>query len=187
MHNRLMLIKQRFFVIIPELINFSSRMAMWGFSVLVLCLLLPGNQAVVGDGAKCARSRSAPRLRGKAREEQAPDCTEDDGEDQPRAVAYMRTSSPENAREERDSKDRQWRSISDYAKRNSISVVESFYDGAVSGMAEIQDRPGFAALLDFALEKSITLILLDEASRFEPVNRTMHWWLGCCIELASRR
>ena len=72
------------------------------------------------------------------------------------ALAYLRTSSATNATKtakygeviDKDSDKRQRMAIDAFAKRNGFTVVQEFYDAAVSGADPIQDRPGFAARLD---------------------------------------
>ena len=64
------------------------------------------------------------------------------------ALAYLRTSSAANVGQDKDSDKRQKSAIASYAKRAGFQIVEEFYDAAVSGADPIQDRPGFAAVLD---------------------------------------
>ena len=64
------------------------------------------------------------------------------------ALAYYRTSSAANVGQDKDSDKRQKSAIASYAKRAGFQIVEEFYDAAVSGANPIQDRRGFAALLD---------------------------------------
>ena len=64
------------------------------------------------------------------------------------AIAYLRTSSATNVGVDKDSEKRQRVAIGVYAKRAGYELVAEFYDAAVSGADAIQDRPGFAALLD---------------------------------------
>lgn len=83
-----------------------------------------------------------------------------------RAVAYLRTSSATNVGEDKDSHIRQRGKIMGYAKAKGIEVVEWFYDPAVSGDDNVEDRPGFAAMLDYIDANGIRLVLVDEVSRF---------------------
>ena len=64
------------------------------------------------------------------------------------AIAYLRTSSAANVGADRDSERRRRQAIEGFAKRGGFDVVAEFYDAAVSGADPIQDRPGFAQLLD---------------------------------------
>lgn len=78
------------------------------------------------------------------------------------AVAYARFSS-DNQRQE--SITAQLRAIRDYAKKNSISVVQEFTDEAVSGTSD--DRPAFLAMID-ALKNGlrVDLVLVHKLDRF---------------------
>ena len=82
------------------------------------------------------------------------------------AVAYLRTSSAANVGEDRDSESRQRKAIAVYAKRAGFEIVESFYDAAVSGTDAIQNRPGFAALLDRIDGNAVRTVIVEDASRF---------------------
>jgi hypothetical protein len=47
-----------------------------------------------------------------------------------------------------------------------FEIVAEFYDAAVSGADPIQDRPGFAALLDRIESNGIRTVVVEDASRF---------------------
>jgi DNA invertase Pin-like site-specific DNA recombinase len=83
-----------------------------------------------------------------------------------KAVAYMRTSSATNVGADKDSERRKRAAIEGYAKRASLTVVEWFYDPAVSGADPIETRPGFAALLDRIEGNGVRAVLVEDASRF---------------------
>lgn len=80
------------------------------------------------------------------------------------AVAYLRTSSAANVNG--DSSHRQREAIQQYAKFASLDVVQEFYDAAVSGADPIDQREGFTNLLAWAVENSVTIIIVENASRF---------------------
>jgi DNA invertase Pin-like site-specific DNA recombinase len=80
------------------------------------------------------------------------------------AVAYFRTSSATNVGG--DSEARQRQAVEEYAKRNGIDIVRSFYDAAVSGADPIDARPGFCELLDYMASNGARTILVENASRF---------------------
>jgi DNA invertase Pin-like site-specific DNA recombinase len=82
----------------------------------------------------------------------------------PQAVAYLRTSSAANVGSDSDKRQRE--AIGAYAKRAGIEVVAEFYDAAVSGADPIQDRDGFAAMLDRIEDNGVRLVLVEDASRF---------------------
>src|SRR5262252_184055 len=81
-----------------------------------------------------------------------------------KGLAYLRTSSAVNV--EGDSADRQRAAIRAYAARNGIDVVEEFYDAAVSGADPVEERRGFAAMLDRIEGNGVKLVLVEDASRF---------------------
>src|SRR4029078_3966064 len=64
------------------------------------------------------------------------------------AVTYFRTSSASNVGESRDTIERQQPTVFSFANQKGLRVLDEFYDAAVSGADAIEDRPGFAALLD---------------------------------------
>ena len=82
------------------------------------------------------------------------------------AVAYLRTSSAANVGDDKDSESRQRKAIEAYAKRAGFDIVDSFYDAAVSGADAIQDRPGFAALLDRIEGNGVLVVVVESSDRF---------------------
>jgi DNA invertase Pin-like site-specific DNA recombinase len=82
------------------------------------------------------------------------------------ALAYLRTSSATNVGADKDSEKRQRAAINGYATRAGYKVVGDYYDAAVSGADPIQDRPGFAALLDRIEGNGVRTVLVEDASRF---------------------
>jgi DNA invertase Pin-like site-specific DNA recombinase len=82
-----------------------------------------------------------------------------------KAVAYLRTSSAANVGADKDSGKRQRASVEAFAKRAGIEVVEWFNDAAVSRSDLIEDRPGFAALLDRIETNGVRTVIVEDASR----------------------
>jgi DNA invertase Pin-like site-specific DNA recombinase len=80
------------------------------------------------------------------------------------ALAYLRTSSAANV--DGDSVPRQTAAIVRYAGANGIKIVGDFYDAAVSGADPVQDRPGFAAMLDRIEGNGVRLVIVEDATRF---------------------
>jgi hypothetical protein len=64
------------------------------------------------------------------------------------ALAYLRTSSATNIGADKDSEKRQRAAIEAFAKRAGFEIVACYYDEAVSGADRIEERPGFADLLE---------------------------------------
>lgn len=82
------------------------------------------------------------------------------------AVAYFRTSSASNVGADKDSERRQREAVMAYARARRLTVVAEFNDAAVSGADPIDTRPGFVALLDRCKADGISIVLVENASRF---------------------
>src|SRR5258705_4470380 len=82
------------------------------------------------------------------------------------AVAYIRTSSAANVGADKDSDKRQRAAIEGYAKRAGFALVGEFNDAAVRVADLIQNRPGFAAMLERLLSNGVKTIVVETASRF---------------------
>jgi DNA invertase Pin-like site-specific DNA recombinase len=83
----------------------------------------------------------------------------------PDAVAYFRTSSAANVGQDKDSQRRQAEAVEGYAKGRH-AVVQTFYDAAVSGADPVDSRPGFSALLTYCEGQGVSVVLVENASRF---------------------
>lgn len=83
----------------------------------------------------------------------------------PTTVAYYRTSSAANVGADNDSKRRRAEAVEGYAK-GRYQLVEAFYDAAVSGADPVDTRPCFAALLAYCEGHSMSMVLVENASRF---------------------
>jgi DNA invertase Pin-like site-specific DNA recombinase len=83
----------------------------------------------------------------------------------PDAVAYYRTSSAANVGQDKDSQRRQAEAVEGYAKGRH-AVVASFYDAAVSGADPVDTRPGFGDLLAYCEAHGVSVVLVENASRF---------------------
>ncbi|SFG96758.1 Site-specific DNA recombinase [Palleronia marisminoris] len=83
-----------------------------------------------------------------------------------KAFSYLRTSSAANSGFGKDSDVRQREAISAHAAREGIEIVGEFYDAAVSGADLIEERPGFAALLERIDANGVRTILIEDPSRF---------------------
>jgi DNA invertase Pin-like site-specific DNA recombinase len=82
------------------------------------------------------------------------------------AVSYFRTSSAANVGDEKDSLRRQQVTVSAFANRHHLQLIGEFYDAAVSGADAIEDRPGFAALLDHIENNGVRTVIVEDVSRF---------------------
>lgn len=83
-----------------------------------------------------------------------------------KAFAYLRTSSAGNVGEDRDSGKRQLAAIAAYAKRAGVEIVETYYDAAVKGTDPVNERPGFADMLETIEANGVRTIIVETASRF---------------------
>jgi DNA invertase Pin-like site-specific DNA recombinase len=104
------------------------------------------------------------------------------------AVAYLRTSSAANVGEDKDSETRQRIAISEYAKRNRLTIDQGdwFADAAVKGADPIDTRPGFAALLERIESNGVRLVIVEDASRFARDLVTQELGLLSLIQLGVR-
>lgn len=82
------------------------------------------------------------------------------------ALGYLRTSSATNVGEDKDSDRRQRVSIEAGARRRGYEIVEWFYDATVSGDDLIDQRPGFAAMLDRIEGNCVRTVFVESADRF---------------------
>ena len=83
-----------------------------------------------------------------------------------KAVSYFRTSSAANVGEDKDSLKRQRAAVEEYAAANGIEIVQSYFDAAVSGADHIQDRKGFAEMLDRIEANGVRTVLVEHQDRF---------------------
>jgi DNA invertase Pin-like site-specific DNA recombinase len=82
------------------------------------------------------------------------------------AVVYFRTSSSSNVGEDKDSLRRQRAAVEAFAARQGYEILGDFYDAAVSGADAIEDRPGFASLLDRIESNGVRTVIVEDVSRF---------------------
>ena len=80
------------------------------------------------------------------------------------AVGYLRTSSQINSGD-KGSQARQRAAIKAFAKANSLTVVDWFYDEGVSGAVPIKDREQFGAMLDRLYGNGCKVVLIESVSR----------------------
>ena len=82
------------------------------------------------------------------------------------AVAYLRTSSATNVGADKDGDKRQRDAIHVFAKRAGYVIVDEFYDATVKDADPVQERPGFAALLERIRDNGVRTIIVETANRF---------------------
>jgi DNA invertase Pin-like site-specific DNA recombinase len=81
------------------------------------------------------------------------------------AVAYLRTSSATNSGPDKDSDKRQRAAVEAFAKAHGFVIVEEFAD-VVSGADPIDERPGFARMLERIAGNGVRTILIESPDRF---------------------
>ena len=79
------------------------------------------------------------------------------------AVAYLRTSSATNAGPDKDSDKRQRLAIQAFAKAHGYVLVDEFYDEAVKGGDDVNERPGFKAMLDRIAGNGVRVVIVEVA------------------------
>jgi DNA invertase Pin-like site-specific DNA recombinase len=82
------------------------------------------------------------------------------------AVAYLRTSSAANVGADKDSDKRQRAAIAGFARRAGFSLVGEFHDAAVSGADPVDQRPGFAQMLQRLAANGAKTIIVESPDRF---------------------
>jgi DNA invertase Pin-like site-specific DNA recombinase len=82
------------------------------------------------------------------------------------AVAYLRTSSAANVGADKDSDKRQRAAIEAYAKRSGFTIIDQYYDKAVSGADRIDERPGFREMLQRLASNGAKTIIVESPDRF---------------------
>jgi DNA invertase Pin-like site-specific DNA recombinase len=83
-----------------------------------------------------------------------------------KAVAYFRTSSITNVGEDKDTLKRQREAVTHFSKGVGYEIVAEFCDDAVKGSDPVDQRPGFAAMLDRIAGNGLRTIIVETASRF---------------------
>ena len=82
------------------------------------------------------------------------------------ALGYLRTSSATNVGSDKDSDKRQRAAIEAGAERMGYEIVGWYYDAAVSGDDKVEDRPGFASMLDRLEANGVRTVFVESADRF---------------------
>ena len=82
------------------------------------------------------------------------------------AVSYLRTSSATNIGFGKDTDQRQRLAIQAYAKQAGIDLVGEYYDAAVSGADPIDQRQGFAEMLQWIAANGVRTVIVETANRF---------------------
>ena len=83
-----------------------------------------------------------------------------------KAIAYFRTSSETNVGADKDSLQRQRAAIGTFAKTAGYEIISEYSDDGVKGADPVDQRPGFAAMLEHIAGKGVRTIIVETASRF---------------------
>src|SRR6476619_3729510 len=83
-----------------------------------------------------------------------------------KAVAYCRTSSETNVGVDKDSLPRQRAAVAAFAKVARYEIISEYSDDGVKGADPIDQRPGFAAMLEHIAGNGVRTIIVETASRF---------------------
>jgi DNA invertase Pin-like site-specific DNA recombinase len=77
------------------------------------------------------------------------------------AMTYLRTSSAANVGADKDSDKRQRAAIEAYAQRAGFTIVDEYYDKAVSGADRVDARPGFREMLQRLATNGAKTIIVE--------------------------
>jgi len=79
------------------------------------------------------------------------------------AVSYLRVSS--KGQVHGDGFPRQRSAVAKYAKSNRLAIVAEFRDEGVSGTLPVQEREGFAALVERIASNGVRVVIVEKADR----------------------
>ena len=82
------------------------------------------------------------------------------------ALAYLRTSSAASVGADKDSDKRKRAAIEAFAKQSGFTIVGEYYDAAVSGADPVDQRPGFAEMLQRLAADGAKTIIVESQDRF---------------------
>jgi DNA invertase Pin-like site-specific DNA recombinase len=83
-----------------------------------------------------------------------------------KAIAYFRTSSMANVGEDKDTLKRQREAVIEYAQAAGYQVIAEYSDDGIKGADPVDQRPGFAAMLEHIAGNGVRTIIVETASRF---------------------
>ena len=83
-----------------------------------------------------------------------------------KAIAYFRTSSETNVGADKDSLPRQRAAVAAFAKAAGYEIISEYSDDGVKGADPVDQRPGFAAMLEHIAGNGVRTIIVETASRF---------------------
>jgi DNA invertase Pin-like site-specific DNA recombinase len=83
-----------------------------------------------------------------------------------KAVAYFRTSSMTNVGDAKDTLKRQREAVAAFAKAAGYDVIAEYSDDGVKGADQVDQRPGFAAMLQHIAGNGVRTVIVETANRF---------------------
>jgi DNA invertase Pin-like site-specific DNA recombinase len=83
-----------------------------------------------------------------------------------KAVAYFRTSSETNVGADKDTLKRQREAVTKFARAAGYDVIAEYCDDGVKGADPVDQRPGFAAMMQHIAGNGVRTIIVETASRF---------------------
>lgn len=83
-----------------------------------------------------------------------------------KAIAYFRTSSETNVGADKDTLKRQREAVTRYAAAAGYQIISEYSDDAVKGSDPVDQRPGFAAMMQHIAGNGVRTIIVETANRF---------------------
>jgi DNA invertase Pin-like site-specific DNA recombinase len=83
-----------------------------------------------------------------------------------KAIAYFRTSSETNVGAEKDTLKRQREAVTKYAAAAGYTIIAEYSDDGVKGADPVDQRPGFAAMMQHIAGNGVRTIIVETANRF---------------------
>jgi DNA invertase Pin-like site-specific DNA recombinase len=83
-----------------------------------------------------------------------------------KAIAYFRTSSETNVGQDKDTLKRQREAVTKHAKAAGYQVIAEYSDDGVKGDDQVDQRPGFAAMMKHIAGNGVRTIIVETANRF---------------------
>jgi DNA invertase Pin-like site-specific DNA recombinase len=83
-----------------------------------------------------------------------------------KAITYFRTSSETNVGADKDTLKRQREAVTKYAAAAGYTIIAEYSDDGVKGADPVDQRPGFAAMMQHIAGNGVRTIIVETASRF---------------------
>jgi DNA invertase Pin-like site-specific DNA recombinase len=83
-----------------------------------------------------------------------------------KAIAYFRTSSETNVGADKDTLKRQREAVTKYAGAAGYTIIAEYSDDGIKGADPVDQRPGFAAMMQHIAGNGVRTIIVETANRF---------------------